>query len=121
MLAVVLLSGFRHQNYDNQHCLLYSGIRGFHYNKTVRKDQTEYYHMISTATEAVCTCCKSKQSKFVETSERRSVRGLPVGLKKRFSLCRPGGCAARVAMVSPVSVWAFARLRTGFTKRGRFN
>ena len=35
------------------------GIRGFHYKKTVRKDQTEYYHIISTATEAVCPCCKS--------------------------------------------------------------
>ena len=36
------------------------GIRGFHYKKTIRKNQTEYYHIISTATEAVCPCCKSK-------------------------------------------------------------
>jgi hypothetical protein len=88
VLAVVLLSGFQHQYIKTMTTsIVYhtQGIRGFHYKKTVRKDQTEFYHIISTATEAVCPCCKSNQAKFVETAEHRSIRGLPVGLKKRFS------------------------------------
>ncbi|MEO0511129.1 MAG: hypothetical protein AAF065_14870 [Verrucomicrobiota bacterium] len=60
------------------------GIRGFHYEKTVRKDQTEYYHIICTATKAVCPCCKSKQAKFVETVQQRFIRELPAGLKNGF-------------------------------------
>lgn len=80
------------------------GIRGFHYKKTIRKDNTEFYHIISTATEAVCPCCQSKQAKLIETAEHRSIRGLPIGLKKRFLLFRSGGCAARVAGGSLVNV-----------------
>ena len=107
MLAVVLLSGFRHQYTKTMTTsILYhtQGVRGFHYKKTLRKDQTEYYHIISTATEAVCPCCQSKQAKFIETAEHRSIRGLPIGLKKQFSWFRSGECAARVAGVSLVNV-----------------
>jgi hypothetical protein len=80
------------------------GVRGFHYKKTLRKDQTEYYHIMSTSTEAVCPCCQSKQATFIETAEHRSIRGLPIGLKKQFSLFRAGECAARVAEVLLVNV-----------------
>jgi hypothetical protein len=88
VLAVVLLSGLRHQYIKTMTTsIIYhiQGIRGFHYKKTRRKNQTEYYHIISTATEAICPCCKSKQAQFIETAEQRSIRGLPIGLKKRFS------------------------------------
>jgi hypothetical protein len=87
VLAVVLLSGFRHQYTKTMTTsIVYhtQGIRGFHYKKTTRKDQTEFYHIISTAAQAVCPFCKSKQPKFVETAEHRSIRGLPVGLKNGF-------------------------------------
>ena len=107
MLAVVLLSGFRHQYIKTMTTsIIYhtQGVRGFHYKKTLRKDQTEYYHIISTATEAVCPCCKSKQAKFIETAEHRSIRGLPIGLKKRFSLCRSDGYVAKAAAFSLVNV-----------------
>jgi len=87
VLVVVLLSGFRHQYTKTMTTSIFyhtQGIRGFHYKKTIRENQTEYYHIISTATEAVCPCCKSKQAQFFETAEQRSIRGLPIGLKKRF-------------------------------------
>ena len=87
MLAVVLLFGFRHQYIKTMTTSIFyhtQGIRGFHYKKTTRKDQTEYYNIISTATEAQCPCCKSKQAKFIETAEQRSILGLPIGLKKQF-------------------------------------
>jgi len=55
VLAVVLLSGYQHQYAKTMTTsIIYrtQGIRGFHYKKTIRKDQTEFYHITSTATEA---------------------------------------------------------------------
>gem|GEM_PF-1852688 len=107
MLAVVLLFGFQHQYTKTMTTsIIYhtQGIRGFHYKKTIRKDQTEFYHITSTATEAVCPCCQSKHAKFIQTAEHRSIRGLPIGSKKQFSLFRSGEFAARVAGGLPVNV-----------------
>jgi hypothetical protein len=73
VLVVVLLSAFRHQCTKTMTTSIFchtQGIRGFHYKKIIRKNQTEYYYIISTATDAVCPCCKSKQAQFFETAEQ---------------------------------------------------
>lgn len=59
------------------------GIRGFHYKKTERKNKTEYYHIVGAASQAACPCCGSEATQVVSTKEQRSIRGLPIGLKKR--------------------------------------
>lgn len=61
------------------------GIRGFHYKKAERKGDTEYYHLSGTASSLPCPCCGSRETKLSSTADTRCVRGLPVGLKKRFS------------------------------------
>ena len=73
------------------------GVRGFHYKKTERKNGVEYYHLVSAASQLPCPCCGSKDTKIVSTAELRSVRGLPVGLKKRYSRCMSGAFAAPAA------------------------
>lgn len=58
------------------------GVRGFKYKKTERKEGTEFYHIVGTDPCPPCPCCGSKATKAFSTSEKRSVRGVPIGLKK---------------------------------------
>jgi len=60
------------------------GIRGFKYEKTHRKNGTEYYYVRSSATHVHCPCCDSAQTTIVKTGKTREIRGLHIGLKKRF-------------------------------------
>ena len=63
------------------------GVRGFHYKKTERKQQTEFYHIIGAAKQLNCPCCGSKNTQVINTREQRHIKALPIGLKKRFSSC----------------------------------
>lgn len=60
------------------------GVLGFHYKKTERKGQTEFYHIVGAAKQLRCPCCGSKATRVVPTREQREIRALPIGLKKRF-------------------------------------
>ena len=87
MLAVVLLNGFQHQtNKTMTTSTLYhtQGVRRFHYKKTERKGQTEFYHIVGASERLPCPCCGSKATRVIATNQRRSIRGVPIGLKKRF-------------------------------------
>jgi hypothetical protein len=87
VLAVVLLFGFRtSSNKTMTTSTIYhtQGVRGFHYKKTERKGQTEFYHIVGAAKQLPCPCCGSKATRVVPTRERREIRALPIGLKKRF-------------------------------------
>ena len=64
------------------------GIRGFQYKKTERKGQTEYYYVISSASQLRCPYCGSRKTRIHSTSEFRRIRALPIGLKKRLSVSR---------------------------------
>ena len=64
------------------------GIRGFQYKKTERKGQTEYYYVISTASQLSCPHCGSRKIRIQSTNEFRRIRALPIGLKKRLSVYR---------------------------------
>jgi hypothetical protein len=87
VLVVVLLDAFQRQNNKTMTTsTIYhtQGVRGFHYKKTVRRGQTEFYHIIGAAPKVACPCCGSKATQLVPTREERSIRGVPIGLKKRF-------------------------------------
>lgn len=58
------------------------GIRGFKYEKTHRKNGTEYYYVRSSAAHLACPDCKCTETTIVETGKRREISGLHVGLKK---------------------------------------
>jgi hypothetical protein len=58
------------------------GIRGFKYEKTHRKNGTEYYYVRSSAAHLDCPDCKCTETTIVETGKRREISGLHVGLKK---------------------------------------
>lgn len=60
------------------------GVRGFHYKKTERKGQTEFYHIVGVSNRLPCPCCGSNATRVVSTCEHRRIRALPIGLKKRF-------------------------------------
>ena len=71
------------------------GIRGFKYEKTYRKNGTEYYYLRSSAKEHRCPDCSSTETSIVETGKRREISGVHVGFKKtvfrvnlRRILCR---------------------------------
>jgi len=60
------------------------GIRGFKYEKTYRKNGTEYYYVSSSAAHVDCPHCGSADTVIVKTGKMRDIRGLHIGLKKRF-------------------------------------
>jgi len=59
------------------------GIRGFKYQKTERKNGTEYYYLHSTTAHLTCPCCGSADTSIVKTGKTRNIRALHIGLKKR--------------------------------------
>lgn len=65
-------------------CLYHTqGIRGFKYQKSERRADTEIYYLHSTASHLACPCCGCKDTCIVKTGKTRDIRGLCIGLKKR--------------------------------------
>ena len=60
------------------------GIRGYKYQKTLRKGDTEIYYLHSKALNLPCPCCHSKNTSIVQTGKIRDIRGLCIGFKKRL-------------------------------------
>jgi transposase len=58
------------------------GVHGFKYQKTQRKNKTEYYFVYSTATQVNCPCCKSSNTCIAKTGTTRDIRGVHIGFKK---------------------------------------
>ena len=71
--------------------LLYhtQGMYGYQYQKTERLAGTEIYYLHSSAKNAVCPKCRSRDTSFAETGRTRDIRGLCIGLKK--TVMRVGG------------------------------
>lgn len=88
------------------------GVRGFDYKKTERKGHTEFYHIASSAKQVRCPCCNSEDTEVVPTRERRNIRGVPIGLKKRFWSFRFGACGAMTVVLLLGNGWTFAPART---------
>ena len=66
--------------------LLYhtQGTYGYQYQKAKRVRGVEIYYMHSSAKSGMCPKCRSWDISFVETGRTRDIRGLCIGLKKRF-------------------------------------
>jgi hypothetical protein len=60
------------------------GIRGFKYEKTYRKNGTEYYYVRSSAAHVDCPHCGSADTTIIKTEKIREIRGLHIGFKKTF-------------------------------------
>lgn len=74
------------------------GIRGFKYEKTHRKNGTEYYYVRSSAVHVDCPLCGSAQTVIVNTSKTREIRGLHIGLKKLFLESKFAECFVQIAV-----------------------
>lgn len=60
------------------------GIRGYKYQKTERTADTEIYYLHSKATHLSCPACLSRETSIAQTGKARDIRGLCIGLKKRY-------------------------------------
>lgn len=58
------------------------GIRGFHYEKTERREGKEIYYVSSSASSVCCPGCHSWNTSVVSSGKRRDIRGLFVGFKQ---------------------------------------
>ena len=70
------------------------GIRGYKYEKTKRVADTEIYYIHSTAKCLTCPRCQSPDTSIVKTGKTRDIRGLCVGLKKRYCASEHAGFCA---------------------------
>jgi transposase len=58
------------------------GIRGYKYQKTERRNNTEIYYVASTTTACPCPSCNSRATSIVKTGKTRDIRALNIGFKK---------------------------------------
>jgi hypothetical protein len=85
------------------------GIRGFKYQKTQRIKGIEYYSVHSTASRLSCPCCGSQDTVIAKTGKTRDIRGLHIGLKKRFCESRYVASFVRIAGLALKSRFLFVR------------